>query len=229
MKLAVLAAIIAGLAWFIVANGGGRLGDLTGDDLAQLAALLLIGSLVASGVLASRQRGGTMAAQALAWLLVIVALVAGYEYRTELSIMANRVTSGLIPGAAITTRGDGATTVTLTRRGASFITAAKVNGTDTRFVVDTGATTVVLTTGTAAEAGLDMDALRYTIPVATANGMTEAAAARVSTIEIGGILRRNVSVLVARDGQLFENLLGINFLDTLSAYEVRGNRMVLTD
>lgn len=229
MKLIALAAIVAGLAWFVVANGGGGLADLDGDDLAQIAALVLVGSLVASGILASRQRGGTMVAQALAWFLVIIALVAGYEYRTELSIMATRVTSGLIPGAPVTATDGDARTVTLTRRGSSFVTSAEVNGTPARFVVDTGASRVVLTAETAGAAGIDVDSLSFTIPVATANGMTQAAAARLETLAIGGIARRNIAVLVARDGQLFENLLGINFLDTLTSYQVRGNRMVLTD
>jgi aspartyl protease family protein len=51
----------------------------------------------------------------------------------------------------------------------------------------------------------------------------------IDRIAIGGIERAGLSALVAEDGQLFENLLGMNFLDTLSGFEVAGDRLVLRD
>lgn len=67
------------------------------------------------------------------------------------------------------------------------------------------------------------------MPVATANGNTRAAAVRVSELSVGGIVRRDVTVLVAAPGTLPQSLLGMNFIGSLSGFDVRGDRMTLRD
>ena len=54
-------------------------------------------------------------------------------------------------------------------------------------------------------------------------------AARISGVDItiGGIERRGMVALVARDSQIQSNLLGMNFLDTLSSFEFQRDRMIL--
>lgn len=69
----------------------------------------------------------------------------------------------------------------------------------------------------------------YSVPVSTANGNAVAAAARAANIAVGDIVRRNVSILVAADGALAQSLLGMNFISTLSGFEIRGDRMILRD
>ena len=184
--------------------------------------------VLAAGLFASGQRFGQMARQAGLWLAVLIVLVVGYEYRFELQASAARVTSGLMPGTAITqTSAEGDLSVTIQRRGRHFETVGTVNGSRQEFLVDTGASTIVLTEANARKAGIDPETLDYRIPVATANGT--AMAARVSDIEvaIGGIVRPGMIALVARDGQLSSNLLGMNFLDTLSSFEFQRDRMIL--
>lgn len=222
--------IIVALGILFFAGDSSAIAGLSGDQFASLVALALFGTLIASGIVASRQRFGTMVRQLAIWVAIVLALVAGYEYRYELQDVASRVTAGLIPGSPVSTSGaDGRRLVTITRNRNHFEARAQVNGAPMRFVVDTGASTVVLTFEDAARAGLDIEALRYIVPVMTANGQTQAAPVRIETLSVGGIERTNVAALVAEDGQLFENLLGMNFLDTLAGFEVTGDRLILRD
>lgn len=222
--------IIGGLAWVMMTSGATLFADLSGDDIAALVSLTLIGTLVMSGFVGHHWRVGTFIRQALLWAIIFIGLIVGYEYRFELRDIAERTAAGFRPGATVSSVNDnGAVSVELRRTGSSFQTRGTVNGKDTSFIVDTGASTVVLTSKTAALAGIDPDSLHFTVPVATANGMTNAASARVASITIGDIERLDLPVLIAAPDTLFENLLGLTFLDTLSGYEVRGRRLVLRD
>lgn len=228
-KLIVIAVIVA-LALLMMTSGAQLFTDLTGDDIAALISLTLVGTLVMSGFLAHQWRVGTFIRQALLWAVIFIGLIVGYEYRYELRDIGERTMAGLRPGATVSTTGDnGALSVELRRTGSSFRTRGTVNGEPTNFIVDTGASIVVLTAQTAALAGIDTDELIFSVPVATANGTTNAASARVSSITIGDIERRDLRVLVAAPDTLFENLLGLTFLDTLSGYEVQGRRLILRD
>ena len=63
----------------------------------------------------------------------------------------------------------------------------------------------------------------------TANGMATAANVTLDSIKIGAIERRNIRAMVAKDGRMAGSLLGMNFLNTLSGFSVRGDRLVLSD
>ena len=66
-------------------------------------------------------------------------------------------------------------------------------------------------------------------PKATAYAVSNASAMRAGEISIGRILRKNLAVLVTQPGQLGTSLLGMNFIGTLSGFDVRGDRMTLRD
>ena len=110
-----------------------------------------------------------------------------------------------------------------------FEVSANVNGTSVAFVVDTGASAVILTRDDAERVGIELADLYYRIPIDTANGRTTAAPAMLATIDIGNIRRYDVQALVARRGDLSRSLLGMTFLETLWGFEIRGDRLILTD
>ena len=87
----------------------------------------------------------------------------------------------------------------------------------------------MLTSEDAQAAGFNPAALSYTIPVSTANGIARAAAVKTDQIAIGGIMRRDMPVMIAAPGMLSQSLLGMNFIGSLSGFEVRGDRMILRD
>ena len=108
-----------------------------------------------------------------------------------------------------------------------FRTDARVNGSRMGFLVDTGASLVVLRASSAAEAGIHPMPADYTATVSTANGKIKAAPARLDRVEIGNITVFDVPALVLPDRALAENLLGVSFLSRLKRYEVANGRMVL--
>jgi aspartyl protease family protein len=166
-----------------------------------------------------------------AWAAIVLALIAGYQYRYELQDVASRVTAGLVPGSPLALGiEDGHATVTLDKAdNGHFEARILVNGNPVRAVVDTGATSTVLTSEDAQAAGFNPAALNYTIPVSTANGMARAAAVKTDAVAIGGIVRKDMSVMVAAPGMLSQSLLGMNFIGSLSGFDVRGDRMILRD
>ena len=102
-----------------------------------------------------------------------------------------------------------------------------VNGIDTTFLVDTGATDVVLTMETARRAGWTEDRLVFDGMAATANGLVPIAAAQIETMTVGPITVKNQSVSV-NSGALDANLLGMSFLRELSGWRVEEGELVLS-
>jgi aspartyl protease family protein len=103
----------------------------------------------------------------------------------------------------------------------------ETNGIALTMLVDTGASTVVLKPADAQRLGIDVDRLRYSVPVQTANGTTFAASVRLRNLTIGKISLENVDALVARQGALKDNLLGMSFLSRLRSYEFTSEYLTL--
>jgi aspartyl protease family protein len=95
-----------------------------------------------------------------------------------------------------------------------------------RFVVDTGATAVVLTQIDAQRVGLDPQELRFDAPVRTAAGETIAARVRLARISISGVVLEDVEALVMRE-ELAQSLLGMSYLGRLSKVEAAGDSLIL--
>ena len=106
-----------------------------------------------------------------------------------------------------------------------FTLSASINGVHAPMVVDTGATSVVLTYETAKAAGLPLEMLDYGVPVETVNGRTRAARLTLDRVAIGGLVERAVPALVVPRGQMKTNLLGMSFLDRLESWEVRTDKL----
>jgi clan AA aspartic protease (TIGR02281 family) len=108
-----------------------------------------------------------------------------------------------------------------------FALQAKINGIRAPMVIDTGATSVVLTYETAKAAGLPLELLEYDVDVETAGGHTKAARLTLDRLAIGRLVERSVPALVVPHGQMKTNLLGMSFLDRLESWEVRADRLML--
>ena len=112
-------------------------------------------------------------------------------------------------------------------QGGEFALHARVNGVNAPMVIDTGATSVVLTWETAKAAGLPLELLDYNVEVETAAGHTRAARLTLDRLAIGKLVERSVPALVVPRGQMKTNLLGMSFLDRLERWEVRADRLML--
>lgn len=223
--------ILAVAALYLLLSGEtATLGPLQGPDVARLAAAVAMLIVIGGGLLLSRQfRAGAALRHAAIWLLIAVGLVLAYSYRAEFAMVGSRVMGELVPGmpiAAVSQTGE--ISVALRRgRGGHFSARGEVDGATTTFLIDTGASRLTLTAGTARSAGFDLATLAFTVPVQTANGTVLVAPVRVGRVTIGPLEFADLEAFVARDGALSTDLLGINVLDRLQSYEVRGNEMTL--
>jgi aspartyl protease family protein len=220
-----LGIVLAVMALLVMSGERDSVMGLEPNQLAGLVWAAAVGIPALGWVIARYQGQWAKALEALAaWLAIAVGLVGAYTYRFELGEAANRLSGALVPGWTIAGRSG---EVSVVRSGASFVLDGSVNDAPTRFLFDTGATSVVLTRESAARAGIRLDGLAYTVPVSTANGRTTAAAVRLDSLAIGTIRVRRVDALVAQEGVLRSNLLGMTFLDRLHSWRVEGDRLIL--
>ena len=107
-----------------------------------------------------------------------------------------------------------------------FITDVYVNGTPVRFLIDTGATHIVLNADDAKRLGLSGGRLRYNTPFKSANGTTFAAPVTLRDVRLGQLQLYDLDAYVNK-GALDISLLGTSFLRQLRSYEVVRNRLIL--
>lgn len=214
-----------GLMALVLRHDQGTIGGLETGDFASLLYKIAILVFIGGSVLALfRERIAEAFQAAMFWVVIGLVLALGYTYRHDLRDIGDRVLSELVPGRAATRGG----AVEISRgRGGEFQVATEVNGARLSMVLDTGASSVVLTQEAAKAAGLPLDFLNYSVNVDTANGRTRAASVTLDRVSVGSIVEKAVPALIAQPGQLKTSLLGMSFLSRLERWEVRGDRLVM--
>jgi aspartyl protease family protein len=220
--LLVLVVVVGGI-WLLFEAFPERRHD--SSDLAQLVKLTVILVVCASGVVFLRH---TSIWQNLKYLVIWVAigglLLVGYAYRDVFSDVGSRVAGELLPGRAVEV-GDGIVEIRAGRDG-HFTVTAEVNGAPVTFLVDTGASDIVLSPADAERVGYDPARLSFTQRYHTANGIGRGAPVRLDTIAVGPIAFDRMPASV-NEAPMGESLLGMSFLRELSSYEVRGDVLIL--
>jgi len=225
LLLFLLLGIIIAILVILARNGAGTVGPLSTGDFGSLAYKIMLLVFIGSVVLSMyRERFSQAVTAALLWVVVGLALVVGYSYRFELHGVADRVMVVLMPGHVVS---HGRTVEIGRTSDGDFGLAAQINGARVTMVLDTGASSVVLTRDDAKAAGLPLEVLNYTVTIDTANGRTRAAPVTLDRIDIGTLEERSVEALVAQPGQLKTSLLGMSFLNRLQSWEVSGDRLLL--
>jgi aspartyl protease family protein len=95
-----------------------------------------------------------------------------------------------------------------------------------RFLIDTGASGVVLTPGDARRLGFDPRRLRYTRIAETANGTVRSAPIRLDFIAVGQIRMLDFPASV-NEADMTDSLLGMSFLSRLRSFEVRDGLFIM--
>ncbi|MGB3179187.1 MAG: TIGR02281 family clan AA aspartic protease [Albidovulum sp.] len=172
-------------------------------DLPRLIYLVLLLAVVGGYFLVeNRNRLGKTAQQAAIWGLIFLGAVAVAGLWGDIQ----RHTAG----RGVVAASDGRIEVPVSEDG-HFYLMAEVNGADVLFVVDTGATHIVLTQGDAEHAGLEPDTLNYFGSATTANGVVKTAPVRLATFKLGET--RHISLpAVVNGGALDTSLLGMSYL-----------------
>lgn len=103
---------------------------------------------------------------------------------------------------------------------------AKVNGQTMRFLVDSGATRTGLNMADARRAGIAIDD-GPRLPIDTANGTVMAQRSRIDQLDLGGMIIRDVPVVVAENfGDT--NVIGMNVLAKMDSWSVSKGTMTLS-
>lgn len=189
---------------------------MDGTDFGRMAYLLLLLAAVAGWVIVEyRGRMGFALRTAMAWGLIFLGVVAGYGLwedirRTSLPAQASFEGGRIeIPRAR-----DGHYHLTLT-----------VGGTPVDFLVDTGATNIVLSQADARRLGFDPAALPYLGSARTANGTVRTARVALQDVALGDIRDARLPAYVT-DGEMEGSLLGMDYLGRFRI-QIAGDRMVL--
>lgn len=189
---------------------------MDGDITARLLYLGILIAAVGSYLLVEfRGRMGQAARQAVAWALIIVGLMAGYGLWTDM-----RTT--LSPHQSVGQ--DGAITIPRAPDGHYYLELV-ISGTPVNFLVDTGATNVVLSQRDARRVGIDLDNLAYLGSAQTANGLVRTARITVKDIELGP-LRLDRMAAYVNDGEMDDSLLGMDYLGRFRI-EIDRDEMIL--
>ena len=191
---------------------------MTGDDTARLMYLVLLGGAVAMWFFAQNRNSlGKNAQYAVTWGLIFVGVIAAVGLWGDIR---NTVQPGQFNSV-----GDNQIALSRALDGHYYVTAS-VNGTPVDFVVDTGATLVVLTQDDATRAGLDTDSLAFIGRSSTANGIVQTAPVRLDSLNIGPIEDRGIAASV-NGGELDQSLLGMSYLERFSSIEIRDGTLLL--
>jgi aspartyl protease family protein len=167
--------------------------------------------------------------------MAVVATVAGLLMATGLSRRDDAVTLAQWafnadpvpqPPVAETAAGGWNEVVIEADRGGHFLMEMAVNGAPVLFLVDTGASAVVLSSDDARRVGLDPRRLTYSQRFQTANGVVRAAPVTLREVRVGQFSVYDLPASV-NEAPLAVSLLGMSFLSRLAGYEVRGDRLVL--
>lgn len=187
------------------------------DELAQFLLILVLGTAVAGWLFTDNRSFGRVMKMSISWGLIFLATIAAIGLWEDTSRAFAPRQSVLEDGARIEVP-----------RGPSghFNLVVEVNGVPVEFLVDTGATDVVLTMQDAERVGLDPANLAFIGRARTANGSVSTASATVDSLSLGALTFERARVSV-NGGEMDQSLLGMSFLSRVGRLEIADNKLIL--
>lgn len=189
------------------------------DNTASLIYLsLLLAYLVFFFLRGNRQSRGKMIQQGVLWVLIFVGIIAAYGIWQD-------VRDPMASQQAMVTQ-TGEIVVPRSRDGHYHLTLA-VNGEPVRFIVDTGASEMVLSKQDAERVGIDTEALPFIGKAYTANGTVATAVVWLDSVALGPMEDREVRARISA-GEMPGSLLGMSYLQRFDHIAITGNTLTLT-
>jgi aspartyl protease family protein len=180
-----------------------------------MAMMLVIGSLMAR-----REPLAKLATMGLAWVAIFAAGFVLFTFRDNLGWVAQRLKAEAV-GTPVEQGRE--TRIPMAIDG-HFWVQAELNGKPVKFLIDSGATMTTIDRDTAARVGVEVSSRRDQF-VRTGNGIIRVSSGRAGELQVGGISRQDVGLQIAENDDL--NVLGMNFLSSLSRWGVEGRWLVL--
>ena len=193
---------------------------MTNDTMLGGVYILMAMMLVLGSLMARREPGMKLVKMALGWVLIFAAGFILLTFRDNFGWVAQRLKAEAV-GTPVQ---EGRETRIPMAIDGHFWVNATLNGKPVKFLVDSGATMTTVDRKTAMAAGVDISPKRDQY-VRTGNGIIRMSSGRAATLEVGGIERSDVGLQIAENDDL--NVLGMNFLSSLSRWGVEGRWLVL--
>ncbi len=195
------------------------LDSLTSDQLTRLVYLGILGTVLISYALVSmRGRIAESLRSLILWALLITGVAAGYGLWEGARYSAASVQSSDGEGIVLRRALDGQYHLTLEITGPSGAPHP------VQFILDTGASDIVLTQADAAKLGFGARDLLYLGTARTANGVTRTAQVVLDAVTLGEHTSHRVGALV-NEGELHASLLGMRYLERFSRIEIMQDRL----
>jgi aspartyl protease family protein len=221
--LAILVALTALLVAFLENQFPGAVSD-PGKGASILNNLLWMALLAPALILRWRSRPRTSLRHLAIWLLIFAGLTAVLTFKDDAQRIGKRILGGAAPAAGVEME-DGAIRFTRDVDG-HFTIRAEVNGQRVMFLLDTGATDIVLSPQDAERIGIAPAQLTFNRMVQTANGMGWAASVELTSVVVGPIAIGPMRASVNK-ASMDRSLLGMEFLNRLSRWRVEGDQLYL--
>lgn len=197
---------------------------MSDGQVASLVFSILVLVLVGSSLISRRLPIGQTLKYAGIWVAIFAVGVVLFSFRDQAGDAMQQVRRQLNPSEPVES---GSSVRILRGDDGHYSITAKVNGSPVRFLVDTGATTSTMSRSSALAAGVDIPENGFSVMVETASGTAMMRRARIRELAIGSIRREDVAILVSDDIENL-NLLGMNYLSSLSGWRVEGRELILT-
>jgi aspartyl protease family protein len=184
----------------------------------QMTYLLLLGLAIGgSAIVAGRKNMGKMAQQAAIWVLIFIGVIGAYGLWEDI---------GRDVSARQTVMDDGQIAVPRNGDGHYYLTL-DINNVPIRFVVDTGASQIVLTQDDARRIGIDPSSLNYLGSASTANGVVRTAPVMLDTVALEDTRDTGLPAVV-NGGAMQDSLLGMTYLGLYKRLEIANGDLVRT-
>ena len=193
---------------------------MTNDLMLGGVYLLMAVMLVLGSLMARREPAAKLFTMALTWIAIFGAGFVLFTFRDNLSWVGQRLKAEAV-GTPVQ---QGLETRIPMAIDGHFWINAKLNGRDVKFLVDSGATTTTIGRDTAKAANVEISS-RRDLYVRTGNGVIRVASGKADELVIGSIKRNDVALEIADNDDL--NVLGMNYLSSLSRWGVEGRWLVL--
>ena len=192
---------------------------MTTDDKAYVFYLsILLTAIVGSFLYSRRGNLSQTVQQALIWVLIFAGAITAYGFSDVFKAQ-------IFPSSAIQ-NGTGSVTLSGANDG-HFHATIEINGQDIDFVIDTGASAIVLSKNDAKRINIDVDNLNYLGRSETANGTVSTAFVSLGIVKLGDITDYDLPASV-NGGELFGSLLGMDYLNLFSEFRINGDKLTLT-